>query len=162
MDYPAVALGERAKISLMMIVRDEEENLPHGLESVRDVFDEIVVVDTGSTDRTFEIARSFGARAFDFVWVDSFSADRNEALSHTTGYYAFWLDSDDVVEPPEKEKLLALLAALARPAGAHTESGDLTVGHSGGDGTPAQRRGTCWSSAFRRISLIRTESKGTA
>ncbi len=55
-----------------MIVRDEEKNLANCLESVRGIFDEIVVVDTGSTDRTVEIARSFGAKVFDFVWVDSF------------------------------------------------------------------------------------------
>ena len=75
-------------------------------------FDEIVVVDTGSTDRTVEIARSFGAKVFDFVWVDSFSAARNEALSHAAGDYAFWLDADDVVEPGEREKLRELLGRL--------------------------------------------------
>ena len=95
-----------------MIVRDEEENLPHCLESVRGVFDEIVVVDTGSTDRTSEIARSFGAKVFDFVWVDDFAAARNEALAHATGDYAFWLDADDVVEPAEREKLRAVLARV--------------------------------------------------
>ena len=88
-----------------MIVRDEENNLPHCLESVRGVFDEIVVVDTGSTDRTIEIARSFGAKVFEFAWVDDFAAARNEALAHATGDYAFWLDADDVVEPREREKL---------------------------------------------------------
>ena len=86
-----------------MIVRDEENNLSHCLESVRGTFDEIVVVDTGSTDRTVEIARSFGAKVFEFEWVDSFAAARNEALSHATGDYAFWLDADDVVEPRELE-----------------------------------------------------------
>ena len=59
-----------------MIVRDEENNIDRCLESVRGVFDEIVVVDTGSKDRTVEIARSFGARVFDFVWVDDFAAAR--------------------------------------------------------------------------------------
>jgi glycosyltransferase involved in cell wall biosynthesis len=105
-------LGVRAKISLTMIVRDEEKNLPKCLESVRGIFDEIVVVDTGSTDRTVEIARSFGANVFDFVWVDSFSAARNGALSHATGDFAFWLDADDVVEPAEREKLRELLGRL--------------------------------------------------
>ena len=70
-------LLQRARVSLTMIVRDEEKNLPHCLESVRGVFDEIVVLDTGSRDRTVEIARSFGARVFDFVWVDDFAAARN-------------------------------------------------------------------------------------
>ncbi len=95
-----------------MIVRDEEKNLPHCLESVRGVFDEIIVVDTGSVDRTAEIARQFGARVFDFVWVDDFAAARNAALARATGDYAFWLDADDVVEPPERAKLVALLAGL--------------------------------------------------
>ena len=109
---PASDPGERAKVSLTMIVRDEEKNISHCLESVRGLFDEIVVVDTGSTDRTVEIARSFGAKVFDFVWVDSFSAAQNEALSHAAGDYAFWLDADDVVEPGEREKLRELLGRL--------------------------------------------------
>jgi len=102
----------KVKVSLTMIVRDEENNLPHCLESVAGLFDEIVVVDTGSTDRTVEIARSFGARVFDFVWVDDFSAARNAALARATGDYAFWLDADDVVDPREREKLQALLDRL--------------------------------------------------
>jgi len=102
----------KVKVSLTMIVRDEENNLPHCLESVAGLFDEIVVVDTGSTDRTVEIARSFGARVFDFVWVDDFSAARNAALARATGDYAFWLDADDVVDPPERAKLEALLDRL--------------------------------------------------
>jgi GT2 family glycosyltransferase len=97
---PAEGLTGTAKVSLTVIARDEENNLPRCLESVRGVFDEIVVVDTGSTDRTIEIARSFGAKVFEFAWVDDFAAARNEALSHATGDYAFWLDADDVVEPP--------------------------------------------------------------
>jgi tetratricopeptide (TPR) repeat protein len=86
--------------------------LANCLESVRGIFDEIAVVDTGSTDRTVEIARSFGANVFDFVWVDNFSAARNEALSHATGDFAFWLDADDVVGPAEREKLRELLGRL--------------------------------------------------
>jgi glycosyltransferase involved in cell wall biosynthesis len=95
-----------------MIVRDEEKNLSQCLESVRGVFDEIVVLDTGSKDRTVEIARSFGARVFDFVWVDDFGAARNAALARATGDYAFWLDADDLIEPPERAKLEELIAGL--------------------------------------------------
>jgi GT2 family glycosyltransferase len=102
----------KPRVTLTMIVRDEETNLPHCLESVRGIFDEIVVVDTGSVDRTAEIARSFGARVFDFVWVDDFAAARNAALARATGDYAFWLDADDVVEPPQRETLRALLDGL--------------------------------------------------
>jgi glycosyltransferase involved in cell wall biosynthesis len=101
-----------------MIVKNEQENLPKCLASVEGIFDEIVVVDTGSIDRTREIARGFGAKVFDFVWIDNFAAARNEALSHATGDYAFWLDADDVVEPKQRDKLVALLAGLKRSTSA--------------------------------------------
>lgn len=109
---------ERARVSLTMIVKNEEANLPACLDSVAGVFDEIVVVDTGSTDRTREIATERGARVFDFVWVDDFAAARNAALARATGDYAFWLDADDVVEPEDRERLVALLGKLRadRPA----------------------------------------------
>ncbi|QEH37741.1 SPBc2 prophage-derived glycosyltransferase SunS [Aquisphaera giovannonii] len=102
----------KAKVSLTMIVRDEEENLPRCLGSVAGLFDEVIVVDTGSRDRTVEIARGFGARVFDFAWVDDFAAARNAALARARGDYAFWLDADDVVEPDERAKLERLLASL--------------------------------------------------
>ena len=104
--------ANKAKVSLTMIVRNEEQNLPRCLESVQGLFDEIVVVDTGSTDRTKEIAAGFGARVVDFAWIDDFAAARNVALDHATGDYALWLDADDVIEPPERDKLKALLGTL--------------------------------------------------
>ena len=96
-----------------MIVRDEENNLPRALESARGLFDEIVVVDTGSGDRTIEIARSFGVRVSEFVWVDDFAAARNASLDQACGDYAFWLDADDVLEPLERERLKVLLDGLS-------------------------------------------------
>ena len=110
----AIADVDRARVSLTMIVRDEEKNLSTSLESVRGLFDEVVVLDTGSKDRTIEIARSFGARVFDFVWVDDFAAARNAALARATGDYAFWLDADDLIEAPQRKKLEALLGRLSR------------------------------------------------
>jgi GT2 family glycosyltransferase len=110
----AGAADRRARVSLTMIVRDEQNNLPACLQSVRGVFDEIVVVDTGSTDRTAEIARSFGARVFDFVWVDDFAAARNAALARATGDYACWLDADDVAEPAQRQKLEEILKRLRK------------------------------------------------
>jgi glycosyltransferase involved in cell wall biosynthesis len=103
---------KQARVSLTMIVKNEHDHLPHCLQSAAGLFDEIVVVDTGSTDDTIEIARSFGANVFEFPWVDSFSAARNESLEHATGDYAFWLDADDIVEPGEREKLQGLLDRL--------------------------------------------------
>ncbi len=114
---PTLAIAtdaDRARVSLTMIVRDEQENLPTCLESVQGLFDEIVVLDTGSKDCTIEIARSSGARVFDFVRVDDFAAARNAALARATGDYAFWLDADDLIEPHERKKLEALLARLRR------------------------------------------------
>jgi glycosyltransferase involved in cell wall biosynthesis len=102
-----------------MIVRDEEENLRACLASAADLFDEIVVVDTGSADRTAEVARSFGARLFDFVWVDDFAAARNAALARATGDYAFWLDADDRLEPPQRDRLRALFDALPAAGAAY-------------------------------------------
>ncbi len=113
---PAIAAtalsSEPPKVTLTMIVRNEESNLPACLESAADLFDEIVVVDTGSTDRTIEIAQSFGARVFDFVWVDDFAAARNASLARARGDYAFWLDADDVLDPRERDKLRTLLRNL--------------------------------------------------
>jgi len=114
---PPAQSVDRARVSLTMIVRDEESNISRCLESVREVFDEIVVLDTGSKDRTIDIARSFGARVFDFVWVDDFAAARNAALARAKGDYAFWLDADDVIEPAERAKLERLLKCLRRDGG---------------------------------------------
>src|SRR5262249_6489310 len=75
----------RPRLSLCMIVRDEEANLPDCLGSVADLVDEVVVVDTGSADRAQEVAARFGAKVVDFPWVDSFAAARNESLRHATG-----------------------------------------------------------------------------
>jgi GT2 family glycosyltransferase len=104
---------QRARVSLAMIVRDEEENLPACLASVQGLFDEIVVVDTGSTDHTGVIAREFGAHVSAFAWCDDFAAARNAALEQATGDYVFWLDADDRLEPPEAEKLRVLLGRLS-------------------------------------------------
>jgi glycosyltransferase involved in cell wall biosynthesis/tetratricopeptide (TPR) repeat protein len=102
----------RPRVSLTTIVRDEEANLPACLGSATGLFDEVVVVDTGSTDRTVAVARSYGARVSEFSWVDDFAAARNAALDRATGDYAFWLDADDVLDPPQREALKALLAGL--------------------------------------------------
>jgi len=101
-----------AGVSLTMIVRNEEGNLADCLACVRDLVDEIVILDTGSTDRTKEIAAGFGAKVANFPWIDHFAAARNEALKHATGRWVFWLDADDRLDEPNRQKLKQLFAAL--------------------------------------------------
>ena len=88
-----------------MIVKNEEENLSRLLSSVKDLADEIIVVDTGSVDGTIEIARTFGAQVFRFEWCDDFSAARNESLRHATKDFIFWLDGDDELPAGELPKI---------------------------------------------------------
>jgi glycosyltransferase involved in cell wall biosynthesis len=89
--------SRKSRVSLAMIVRDEEHSLPLCLNSAGGLFDEIVVVDTGSVDRTGEVARSLGATVVDSPWCDDFSSARNMALSLCTCEYIFWLDADEVL-----------------------------------------------------------------
>ena len=84
-------------ISLCMITRDEEQFLPRCLSSVQGMVDEIVVVDTGSVDRTIGIAKSFDARIYHFEWIDDFSAARNFSLSKASEDWVFSLDADEVI-----------------------------------------------------------------
>lgn len=86
------------RLSLCMIVRDSARTLGACLASVRPWVDEMIVVDTGSTDDTPQIAERFGAQVFHFPWCDSFSLARNESLSHATGEWLFWMDSDDTID----------------------------------------------------------------
>ncbi|MCL1893903.1 MAG: glycosyltransferase [Holophagaceae bacterium] len=86
-------------ISLAMIVKNEEANLAHCLESVKKLIDEIIIVDTGSTDNTIEIARSFGAKIHQYIWCDDFSTARNEALKHCTGNWILIMDADEAIDP---------------------------------------------------------------
>jgi glycosyltransferase involved in cell wall biosynthesis len=92
-------------LSLSMIVKNEEKHLSKCLSSVKGVVDEIVVVDTGSSDRTIEIAESFGAKIFHFDWVNDFSAARNFALSKCSGDWILYLDADEELNPDSIEEV---------------------------------------------------------
>ena len=92
-----------------MIVRDEEGFLGDCLASLAGHVDEIVVVDTGSKDRTLEIAGAYGARVFSIPWPDYFSAARNVSVEHATGDWILWIDADDRLRVPKGVSLPALL-----------------------------------------------------
>jgi tetratricopeptide (TPR) repeat protein len=102
----------RPRLSLCMIVRNEQEMLPDCLASVRGVVNEIVVVDTGSSDGTREVARHSGAVVVERAWDDDFAAPRNEALRHATGEWILQLDADERLAPGSGE---GLRSAMARP-----------------------------------------------
>lgn len=101
------------KVSLCMIVKNEEKNLAGCLESVRSLVDEMIVVDTGSSDKTLEVARSCGARVFSFPWNEDFSAARNECLRHAHGDWVLVLDADERVNPLGLHDCLRESAAAA-------------------------------------------------
>nr|WP_216651728.1 glycosyltransferase [Paenibacillus sp. NEAU-GSW1] len=99
-------------ISLCMIVKNEEDTIGSCLSSVAEAVDEVIIVDTGSTDRTKSIVEPFHARLYDFQWIDDFAAARNYAFSLATKEYIFWLDADDVLTKDNLDKLIALKATL--------------------------------------------------
>jgi len=92
-----------------MIVKNEEEHIARCLGSVSAIADEMIVVDTGSIDRTREIARVFGARVSDFTWADDFSAARNLSLEQASGDWILVLDADETIAPADHRRLAELI-----------------------------------------------------
>lgn len=101
------------KISLCMIVKNEEGTLNRCLNSVNNFVDEIIIVDTGSTDNTKEIAKKFNAKIYDFKWCDDFAKARNYAFSKSTKDYILWLDADDYITKLNQEKFIDLKKSLS-------------------------------------------------
>ena len=90
------------KISACYIVKNEENNLKRSIDSLINAVDEIIVVDTGSTDRTIEIAESYNAKIFNYVWNDDFSTPRNLAIDNSNGDWIIFLDADEFFINPKK------------------------------------------------------------
>ncbi len=106
----------RTRSSMCMIARDSSRTIRDALESIKPWVDEMVVVDTGSTDSTVQIAESCGARVHHAPWVDSFSAARNESLRFASGDWIFWMDSDDTVDEHNGRKIRALIETRHAPS----------------------------------------------
>lgn len=124
-----------------MIVRNEERFLEDCLESLKGVADEIVVVDTGSTDRTKQIAAEYGARIFDFPWRDDFSAARNESVDHCLGEWILFIDADERLRPIDKALVKADLSQPGYTA--------FTVKY----------RPITWFTAFREYRIFRNDPR---
>lgn len=101
-------------ISLAMIVKNEEQYIDRCLKSASLMVDEIIVVDTGSSDRTKEIAADNGAQVFDFEWCDDFSAARNFAIERTTGDWVLVLDADEYFPDDYSDQLREFTAGRHR------------------------------------------------
>jgi len=101
-----------ATLSLCMIVKNEEAVLARCLSSAKDIADEIIIVDTGSTDKTKHIAKQFTRRVFDFTWIDDFAAARNFSFARATKDFIMWLDADDIITNENIKKILTLKQSL--------------------------------------------------
>ncbi|MCI8895299.1 MAG: glycosyltransferase family 2 protein [Lachnospiraceae bacterium] len=101
-------------ISLCMIVKNEEMHIARCLESVTKLVDEIIIVDTGSTDRTAEIASGYTTKVYSHPWTDDFSDARNYSFSKAAMDYCMWMDADDILEEIEADKFLQLKQSLSQ------------------------------------------------
>ena len=101
-----------AAISLCMIVKDEEAVLERCLDCFGELADEIVIVDTGSSDRTREIAGKYTSRVYGFPWCGDFSAARNYGFERATKEYCMWVDADDVMRQEDRRRFLEMKKTL--------------------------------------------------
>ena len=104
---------EMPTISLCMIVKNEEMHLARCLDSVAGLADEIIIIDTGSDDRTKEIASGYTSKVYSYPWKDDFSEARNYSFSKASMDYCMWLDADDILEEAGKEKMIQLKQSLS-------------------------------------------------
>ncbi|WP_097014062.1 glycosyltransferase family 2 protein [Anaerocolumna aminovalerica] len=99
-------------ISACLIVKNEEKILARCLDSIKDIVDEIVIVDTGSTDKTKDIARNYTDKIYDFQWIDDFAAARNFSFSKASKDYIYVADADEVIDQENRIKFLQLKEAM--------------------------------------------------
>ncbi len=100
------------KLTQCVIVKNEEQNLPRALNWGKNLVDELIVVDTGSSDGTVALAEKLGAKVLHFEWIDDFSAARNFAISKCTGDWIFFLDADEYFEDTDVPLLRPLIEKI--------------------------------------------------
>ena len=156
-------------VSLCMIVKNEEKHLAKCLRSVKPVVDEMIVVDTGSTDRTKDVAKVFGAKVYDYEWTDNFAEARNFSISKASGSWTFHLDADEVISVVDYEafkKITRLPASKQVAFLFHTRNYTMDVNRVGwtpNDGKyEKEESGTGWTFSdkvrlFRRDRRFRFE-----
>ena len=99
------------KLNLVMIVKNEERSLRRCLKAAKALVDQVIIADTGSSDRTAEIAKSMGAVVVEFPWVNDFSAARNFALDHSDADWNLVLDADEYLRPCSRRTLERILTS---------------------------------------------------
>lgn len=159
--------GADRDVSLCMIVKDEQRHLAACLQSAKGFVDEIVVADTGSTDRSRDIAAAFGARVIEVPWKADFAHARNAALAAASRRWVLVLDADEVISPKDREPFKSLLQEAGPKAVAYTlrtrnyTFHASTVGWQANDGAyPQEERGLGWFPSdkvrlFPRVAGIR-------
>ncbi|OQY11009.1 MAG: hypothetical protein B6I30_07850 [Desulfobacteraceae bacterium 4572_187] len=158
-------IDKKPSLSLCMIVKDEEDYLARCLMSAIPVADEIVIVDTGSTDRTKEIAQVFGAKVYDFEWTDDFSEARNLSLSKAKGDWLLILDADEVISPLDYDRLTKIVKDDAdRPAAYSVTtrnyvSSPYVPGWTCNDGKYAEEEGGTGWYPSRKVRLFTNDSR---
>ncbi len=108
-------MKRKIRISQCMIVKNEEKNIRRALSWGKDIVCEQIVVDTGSTDRTVEIAEEMGAKVYHFQWIDDFAAAKNYAIEQASGEWIAFLDADEYMNQDETRKLVRLLEQISVP-----------------------------------------------
>lgn len=150
------AQNKRGTVSLCMIVKNEEQHMAKCLRSAESIVDEMIVVDTGSEDRTKDIAKAFGAKVYDFAWTGDFSEARNFSISKAQGEWILVLDADEVISSPDHHSLKEIVRK--RHGKPHAYSfvtrnyliSPYTVGWTANDGKyPLEQAGTGWNPSFK-------------
>jgi len=104
---------KKQRLGVVMIVRNEEQDLPGILSDVKEIADEIMIVDTGSEDGTVRVAESFGARIETFPWQNDFASARNYSIECASCEYLLWLDADDRIDEKDRSALASLKTRLS-------------------------------------------------